>query len=402
MPQVLLRVYLMDDSHKTVYVDPEHTTMEQLWVQVSQKLNLSEASAECFFLWQVSKDMELLLFVDQTIQEAYDEWANVSRRWGAKRTITSAVLETVGKGAVGKLEKSPTGVLVQSPSSSGRAKIRRGDSKYIAAESVPGLADGDVADFKFVYRPTAVLPLEVEKALSQTEAVHLIYIQSVHHVIHSNYPSLVDTALVLAGVQIQIQLGDYKLEHDTHILDAVDKYIPQHLIDTRKPEEWARDLIIQHRTHHGKDPVQLKRAYITVCQQWPFYGCTFFNVKGVPSQTNHSFFKQEYQGPLVFGINHSGIHIIEPKEMKYETWGYRELVYWDAMPSMFVFQVKTESKKDPLKSFNFKTKQAGLINGMMSDWAEEWGKRVKENAPGITNEQVKALNATHVPPRKKK
>lgn len=56
---------------QTVYVDPETTTIERLWEIVSEKVLLTPASAECFFIWQISKDLEILLYADQTVDDAY-------------------------------------------------------------------------------------------------------------------------------------------------------------------------------------------------------------------------------------------------------------------------------------------------------------------------------------------
>jgi len=245
---------------------------------------------------------------------------------------------------------------------------------------VGSLEDAEVEEFKLVYRPTSVLPLRIEHSLTQPEAVHLLYVQAVHHVVNSNYPCLTQTAVVLAGVQLQIQLGDQKPEHYDHIREALDRYIPEHLRDKRKNEEWAAEIHTAHQMHKGKDSLALKKAYLEVVQQWPFYGSTFFRVKGVPSQT--SFFKQEYQGTVVVGINHFGIHMIHPRALKFETWKFQDLVYWDcSTPTTFVFQVVTGSKQEPHRTYTLKTTQAELINDLMHDWSEEWQAQNSKEKP---------------------
>jgi hypothetical protein len=209
-------------------------------------------------------------------------------------------------------------------------------------------------------------------------------------VVNSNYPCLTQTAVILAGVQLQIQLGDQKAEHLEHIKEALSSYIPEHLRDKRKNEEWVNDIHTAHQLHKGKDPLALKKAYLEVVQQWPFYGCTFFRAKGVPSQT--SFFKQEYQGTVVVGINHIGIHLVHPRALKFETWKFQDLVYWDSTPlngGAFVFQVITNNKQEPSRTYTLKTPQADLINDLMHDWAEEWKVQVHEKT-GKRNSSNKA------------
>jgi len=237
-----------------------------------------------------------------------------------------------------------------------------------------GLADAETEAFKLVYRPTAVLPLSMERALAQPEAIHLVYIQAVHHVIHSNYPLLSDAAIMLGGCQLQVALGDQKADHLGHITEALDSYIPDHLRGQRKSEEWVTDLFAAHQQHCGKDPVTLKRQYIETVQRFPFYGSTFFKAKYIPSVT--SFYKQDYQGTVSLGINHTGIHIIDPKLMKFESWPFQQLVFWDCLHSTFVFEGINNKKNPPTRRCTFKTPQAELINDLMFDWSEEWERQV--------------------------
>lgn len=375
----------MDNSHKTVYVDPIDTTIEQLWSTVASKMLLDHDSAECFFLWQISKDLEILLYSDMTIQDAYDDWPKMVEQYGARRTLTDD-LKTVAAQVVNRpeLTRSPTKITLQTSKSSKASTMRTSTSfgkpakpAALARSSsrVGNLEDGDVEDFKLVFRPTSVLPLSVEHSLTQPEAIHLLFVQAVHHVVNSNYPCLTQTAIILSGVQLQIQLGDQKPDHLEHIKEAWDNYIPEHLRDKRKPEEWVQDIYSAHQMHKGKDVLALKRAYLEVVQQWPFYGCTFFRVKGVPSQT--SFFKQEYQGTVVVGINHYGIHMIHPRALKFETWKFQDLVYWDSNNFTFGFEVVTGVKQEPTRTYTLKTPQADLINDLMHDWSEEWQAQVK-------------------------
>lgn len=395
MPQVLLRVYFMDDSHKTLYVDPVETTIERLWELVSEKMLLSHESAECFFIWQISKEMELLLYAESTVQDAYDEWGKLLEQYGSKKSLTDD-LKTVAAAVVNRPElvRSPTKVSLQQSKSSTLKHSASYGSKPKPASTlarttsrVGTLEDGEVDDFKFVFRPTSVLPLSVEHSLEQPEAVHLLFVQAVHHVVNSNYPCLTQTAIILAGVQLQIQLGDQKQDHIDHIKEALDHYIPEHLIEKRKQEEWVADIVNAHNLHKGKDNLALKKAYLEVVQQWPFYGSTFFRVKGVPSQT--SFFKQEYQGTVVVGINHYGMHMIHPRALKFETWKFQDLVYWDSTPTTFCFEVVTGVKQEPTRTYTLKTPQADLINDLMHDWSEEWQTTVNNNK---SKRQSKVMN----------
>ena len=338
----------------------------------------------------------------------YADWPGLVEKYGQKRSLTDN-LKTAAAAVVNRpeLERSPTKMNLQKPRSGtlkGSPSLGRTSPVQRTSSRIGNLEDAEVEDFQFIFRPTSVLPLVVEHSLIQPEAIHFLYVQgisllylftsfsyllspplnfssptlfylvlslslslanthpAVHHVVNSNYPCLTQTAIILAGVQLQIQLGDQKSDHLEHIKypfsfsslplflvlilffcflneqkltisrDSLEHYIPEHLRDKRKQEEWVQDIFSAHQLHKGKDTLALKRAYLEVVQQWPFYGCTFFRVKylffllfpsssslfcsppcfcslivrtGVPSQT--SFFKQEYQGTVVVGINHFGM-----------------------------------------------------------------------------------------------
>jgi len=385
----------MNDTHKTVYVDPETTTIEQLWSLTSEKLLLTVDSAECFFIWVVSPDIELLLFAEQTIQDVYDEWISVSAKYSIKKPLLQRTISR-SKG----MDRSPSKISLQrSPTvrTIGAAPVvmqgALSRTKSAAQVVSTGLADAETPDFKLVYRPTAVLPLEVERALFQPEALHLLYIQAVHHVIHSNYPCTRGAAVALAGLQLQLQLGDQKPEHAPYISEALANYVPEHLRHQRKQEEWSTDVIAAHQLHRGKDPLSLIRQYLDTVQRFPFYGSTFFRAKYIPAIT--SFYKQEYQGTVALGINHIGIHIVDPKLMKFETWNFHDLVFWDSMAETFVFEVMTKNKKEPSRRYTFTTSQAELINDLMHDWAEEWQKQVL-GANGKFNKEDKVRRPSKV------
>jgi hypothetical protein len=71
-----------------------------------------------------------------------------------------------------------------------------------------------------------------------------------------------------------------------------------------------------------------------------------------------------------------GIHMIHPRALKYETWKFQDLVYWDSTPTSLGFEVVTGVKQEPTRTYTIKTPQAELINDLMHDWSEEWQAQV--------------------------
>ncbi|KAF2078262.1 hypothetical protein CYY_000452 [Polysphondylium violaceum] len=419
--QVLIRIYFIDDTHKTLPIDPNNTTGDQLWDLVSEKIGINNKDAECFFIWAQNDDIEWLLFNHQNISEVINNWSILKKRYCNKEEETISPISspkllgnTIKMKIRGGSSSSSSGNTTPPPSSpttdnttaattaddSNSLKSSSGGGKLgfltigkkkssststsmsttVAIEHASKLRSsfptlGEEGHFRLVYRPTSVLPLSLEKSIVSNEATHLFYIQAIHNVINSNYPCEEDIALKLASIQLQVSVGDHKAEHQSHFKESIDRYIPSHLKSKRKPEEWEALVIPQHTLLRGSDPAQLKRAYLETCQRWTYYGSTFFDAKYIP--TNHSFFQQEFQGKVSLGVNGNGFHIIDPKAMKIVSYHYKDVLVWDSTPTSFTIQVNT-NKSDPTKVYTFKTRQGELVNDLLHDWAVEWEKDLKK------------------------
>ena len=83
--------------------------------------------------------------------------------------------------------------------------------------------------------------------------------------------------------------------------------------------------------------------------------------------------------------------MIHPRALKYETWKFQDLVYWDSTPVSFCFEVVTGIKQEPKRTNTLKTPQAELINDLMHDWSEEWQAQVcnYKNTKNLKKEKEK-------------
>jgi len=226
-----------------------------------------------------------------------------------------------------------------------------------------------------VFKTTCVVPQLVERAVSDPPSVHLFYIQAVHHVIHSLYPCpSADIAIQLGGMQLQVLLGDYKSEaHDAHIRDNLNSYIPDHLKSKLSRDAWHLNLIAQHTSNVGLNPEALKQRYLDLVRQWDCYGSTFYKAQYKEGIT--TFFSQDFEGEVLLGVNESGIHIVEPNEMKMATFGLRQIRCWYSDKKNFVLEGRSTNPKQRGAVVNFKTRQAELIEDLVYDWAMEWMKQ---------------------------
>ncbi|GAM27300.1 hypothetical protein SAMD00019534_104750 [Acytostelium subglobosum LB1] len=393
--QVMLRIYFVDDTHKTLMIDPKMITGEQLWDMVSDKIGIKNRDAECFFVWAQSDEIEWLLYSHQKIQEVITGWETIKKRYVDDQTsptirsvgtIRSKIVPTLTRKLSSPTLSSSNGSSSSKQTSPSTLKTKKGVtpsmSTSIAADHESKLSSsfptlGEQGMFRLVYRATSVLPLSMERSIVSPEAIHLFYIQAIHHVINSNYPCDEDIALKLASIQLQVTVGDQKPEHQTHLRESLPNYIPYHLENKHKPEEWVSLLMPQHTLLRGSNAIALKKAYLETCQRWVYYGSTFFKAKYVPTTT--SFFLQEFEGKVRIGINGYGVHIIDPKAM--------EIICWDSTTSSFSIQVqlasgsgRSTSSSSAQKGYIFKTSQGELIDDLLHDWMEEWTKEMKKDS----------------------
>jgi hypothetical protein len=60
-------------------------------------------------------------------------------------------------------------------------------------------------------------------------------------------------------------------------------FVPQHLHNQKKIEEWEMLIYKEQDKHKGKDKFIAKLLYLQIVRQWPFYGCTFFSARYTPA-----------------------------------------------------------------------------------------------------------------------
>jgi len=216
---------------------------------------------------------------------------------------------------------------------------------------------------------------------SCSDAINLFYIQAVFNIIHSNYPVTLETAVQLAGIEVQLTTGNKNADvhKPGYLKDHLPQYLPRYLIAQKKPEELEALIASEHEKNKGKDKLNLQQKYLDIVRQYKIYGCTFFKAKFLPSE---SFFQQEFEGKVRFGINQNGVHIVDRKEMKIVQHPFHQITAWNSDKDLFYFEVKVEEKpkgglfsnvmkRVEKKSYQYRSKQAELMNDLMCDWSEK-------------------------------
>jgi hypothetical protein len=229
---------------------------------------------------------ELLCYTDDTVVECIQEWP----------------------ATYGKYHEREIGIIKES------------------AYALKRLRHRTLPELQLTFRTTSILPLSQERNIKDPMAIHLFYIQAVFNVIESNYPCEPDVAgkhashcmaenlaltrvrlslfaAGLAGLQMQLTLGDHKPE--THTLEYLGRfgksYVPQHLKRKMRSTKWKTRIIEEHKRHTGKDKLILQLLYLQLVRQWPYYGSTFYKAEYLPA--TQSFYKQPFEGEVRIGTS---------------------------------------------------------------------------------------------------
>jgi len=192
-----------------------------------------------------------------------------------------------------------------------------------------------------------------EREMQDLTAKHHVYIQALHSVIESEYPSSVEDAIKLAGLQVQIVYGDHK--PSTHVIGFLSanlkQFVPKDLFGLKKPNEWETLIFKTHSLNTGKSEEDAKTEYLDIVKQWPFYGTTFYP----PCRTIGN---KKIPSKVIIGVNAEGILLLKKDKELVSTHPFTEICSWASSSTTFAFEFgsQTESQK-----YTFETKQGAII-----------------------------------------
>eukprot|EP00128_Syssomonas_multiformis_P003784 Colp12_sorted_trinity150504_noHs@32933 len=165
----------------------------------------------------------------------------------------------------------------------------------------------------------AFLSKAQERKIRDPEAIKYLYYEAHNDVVSSIYPLEVKDAAYLAGLQLQIEYGDFErcqfLETRGFLnKDNMNEYVPVHLASRIKVAEWEQAILFHHKTFKGKTEAILHLLYLQYLWQFPYYGATWFAAEMVPKRTG--FVMREVPNLVLrVGVNAEGVHIVDESSM---------------------------------------------------------------------------------------
>ncbi|KHJ45469.1 I/LWEQ domain protein [Trichuris suis] len=106
--------------------------------------------------------------------------------------------------------------------------------------------------------------------------LNLLYVQCRDGILDGTHPVTKDEAFLFAGLQCQIQFGDYlETKHRNGFLD-LQEFLPKDYVRSRDSE---KRIMQEYRNLRGMSELEAKVEYVKRCRDLKTYGVTFFLVK---------------------------------------------------------------------------------------------------------------------------
>ncbi|XP_068624606.1 talin-2-like [Battus philenor] len=107
--------------------------------------------------------------------------------------------------------------------------------------------------------------------------LNLLYVQTRDAILDGRQVLTEDKAVEFAGIQCQVQYGDFQEEkHKPGFIENMKEFLPEQYAGS-----WGidRKVLKEHSKHKGLSPLEAKHLYTRNARELPTYGVTFFLVK---------------------------------------------------------------------------------------------------------------------------
>ncbi|XP_024872022.1 talin-1 isoform X2 [Temnothorax curvispinosus] len=154
----------------------------------------------------------------------------------------------------------------------------------------------------------------------------LLYVQARDAILDGTHPITQEKACVFAGIQCQIQFGDYKEEkHKPGFLD-LKEFLPQSYVKVKGIE---KKVFAEHKKHIGLSELDAKVLYTKTARSLNTYGVTFFLVKEKMKGKNKLV-------PRLLGVTKDSVLRLDEKTKEIlKTWPLTTVRRWGASPNTF-------------------------------------------------------------------
>ncbi|KAK0087903.1 hypothetical protein PV325_013782 [Microctonus aethiopoides] len=154
----------------------------------------------------------------------------------------------------------------------------------------------------------------------------LLYVQARDAILDGTHPVTQEKACTFAGIQCQIQFGDYKEDkHKPGFLD-LKEFLPQSYVKVKGIE---KKVFAEHKKHIGLSELDSKVLYTKTARSLSTYGVTFFLVKEKMMGKNKLV-------PRLLGVTKDSVLRLDERTKEIlKTWPLTTVRRWGASPNTF-------------------------------------------------------------------
>lgn len=156
--------------------------------------------------------------------------------------------------------------------------------------------------------------------------LNLLYVQARDAIIAGSHPVTIEEASQFAGLQSQIQFGDYiESKHKSGFLD-LKEFLPKDYVKNKNVE---KRVFVEHRKQIGLSELEAKVKYVQLARSLKTYGVTFFLVKEKMKGKNKLV-------PRLLGVTKDSVlRLDENTKEIIKTWPLTTVKRWAASPNSF-------------------------------------------------------------------
>ncbi|KAF7995722.1 hypothetical protein HCN44_006829 [Aphidius gifuensis] len=154
----------------------------------------------------------------------------------------------------------------------------------------------------------------------------LLYVQARDAIVDGTHPVTQEKACIFAGIQCQIQFGDYKEDkHKSGFLD-LKEFLPQSYSKVKGIE---KKVFAEHKKHTGLSELDAKVVYTKTARSLSTYGVTFFLVK-------EKMMGKNKLAPRLLGVTKDSVLRLDERTKEIlKTWPLTTVRRWGASPNTF-------------------------------------------------------------------
>ncbi|XP_018648608.1 putative talin 2 [Schistosoma mansoni] len=215
--------------------------------------------------------------------------------------------------------------------------------------------------------------------------LNLLYVQLKDAILKGTHPVSLEEAVYLAGIQCQVQFGNYVAEKfKPNFLDLKD-FLPKEYAKIRSLE---KKIFQQHAELCGLSEIEAKVKYCQFCRSLKTYGITFFLVKERIKGKNKLI-------PRLLGITKDSVVRLDEKTKEVlKIWPLTSICKWAASPHAFTMDFGEYS---PDEYYTAQTSEGEQISQLIAGYIDIILKKQKAtDHPGLQGDEESAMYEENV------